>query len=110
MLRDEVQSIIIYRWLRQYVSKTFIFMQDKALPQFAVVVHEWLNAQYSGKPMGCRGLHKWPAKTPNLIVNNLELFSLGCLNEQVYSTKPRNLEKFEGRIRKVLTTIPEEFF
>ena len=48
-----------------------IFMQDKAPPHSAVVVCEWLNIQFSGRRMGHRGLHKWPAKSPHLTVHIL---------------------------------------
>ena len=33
----------------------------------------------------------------------------GWLKVQVYSTKPRNLEELEGRMREVMSSIPQEF-
>ena len=85
-----------------------IFMQDRAPPYFALAVREWLNAQYPGKRMSRRGSHEWPVKSPGLTVNVLRLCLWGCLREQVYSTKSRYLEKLVGRIREVLTSIPQE--
>ena len=38
--------------------KDLIFMQDGAPPHFAIVVREWLNAQFPGKWMGRRGSHE----------------------------------------------------
>ena len=38
-----------------------------------------------------------------------DFFLCSWLKEQVYSTKPRNLKKFEGRIREVITFIPQKF-
>ena len=41
-------------------------MQDGTPPHFAVVVHEWLNAQFSGKWTSRRGLHEWLARSSDL--------------------------------------------
>ena len=57
--------------------------------------------------MGCRGLQKWPARTPDL--TPYDFFLWGWLKEQVYSTKPRNLEELEERIREVMIFILQEF-
>ena len=84
-----------------------IFMQDGAPPHFAIVVREWLNAQFPGKWIGCRGSHEWTARSPDL--TPCDFFLWGWLKEQVYSTKPRNLEELEERIREVITSIPQEF-
>ena len=81
-----------------------IFMQDGAPPHFAIVVREWLNAQFPGKWMGRRGSHEWPARSPDLTPCDFFLHLL-----QVYSTKPKNLEELEGRIREVMSSIPQEF-
>ena len=59
MLRDKVWPIIS-AWDN---IEDLIFMQDRAPPHFAVVVHEWLNAQFSGKWMGGCGSHKWTARS-----------------------------------------------
>ena len=74
---------------------------------FAIVIRDWLNAQIPGKWMGRRGSHEWPAKIPDL--TPCDFFLWGWLKEQVYSTKPRNLEELEGRICEVMTSIPQEF-
>ena len=56
MLRKEVWPIIS-AWDN---IEDLIFMQDGAPPHFAIVVREWLNAQFPGKWMGRRDSHKWP--------------------------------------------------
>ena len=63
MLRDEVWPIIISAWDN---VEDLIFMQDGAPPHFAIVVREWLNAQFYGKWMGRRGSHEWPARSLDL--------------------------------------------
>ena len=73
-----------------------IFMQDGAPPHFAIVVHEWLNANFPGRWMGCD-------LTP------CDFFLWRRLKEQVYSTKPTTLEELEGRLREVMSAIPQEF-
>ena len=70
-------------------------MHDEASPHFAVVIREWLNAQFSGKWMGRLGLHEWLARSPDLI-SHYDAFLWDWLKEQVYSTKPRNLEELKG--------------
>ena len=57
--------------------------------------------------MGRCGLHKLPARSPDL--TPCDFFLWGWLKEQVYSTKPQNLEEFKGRTREVMTFIPQEF-
>ena len=99
MLRDEVWPIIS-AWDN---IEDLIFMQDGASPHFAIVVREWLNAQIPGR----RGSHEWPARSPDLTPCDFFLWS--WLKEQVYSTKPRNLEEPKGRIHEVMTSIPQEF-
>ena len=59
MLRDKVWPIIS-AWDN---IEDLIFMQDGAPPHFAIVVREWLNAQFPGKCMGCSGSHEWTAKS-----------------------------------------------
>ena len=44
-----------------------IFVQDRAPPQFAIVIREWLNAKFLGKWMGRRRSSKWPARSPDLM-------------------------------------------
>ena len=39
-----------------------------------------------------------------------DFFCWGWLKEQIYSTKPRNLEELEERICEVMSSIPQEFF
>ena len=57
--------------------------------------------------MGRRGSQEWPARSPDL--TPCDFFLWGWLKEQVYSTKPRNLEEFKGKTREVMTSIPQEF-
>ena len=59
MLRDNVWPIIS-AWDN---IEDLIFMQDGAPPHFAIVVREWLNAQFPKKWMGCRGLHEWTTRS-----------------------------------------------
>ena len=82
-------------------------MQDGASSHFAIVAREWLNAQFLEKWMSHRGSHEWPARSPDL--THCNFFLLGWLNEQVYSTKPRNLEKRKGRMHEVKTSILQKF-
>ena len=114
MLRDKVRPNYHLPVLETILIKDLIFMQNRAPPHFALVVHECLNAQFPEKQMSRRGSLERPAKSSHLTVNTLQLFFFGgkggYLKEQVCSTKPRNLEKLETRIREVLTSIPQQLF
>ena len=59
MLRDKVWPIIS-AWDN---IEDLIFMQDGAPPHFAIVVREWLNAQFPEKWMGGRGSHEWTTRS-----------------------------------------------
>ena len=83
MLEDEVWPIIILSVLETIRIKDLMFMQDKAPPHFAVVVCEWLNARFPAKRMGRRNSQEWPAKSPDLTINTLCLFSLGLLERTI---------------------------
>ena len=78
MLRDEVWPIIS-AWDN---IEDLIFMQDGAPPHFAIVVCEWLNPQFSGKWMGCRGSHEWPARSPNQTICDF-FFGVGLKNKSI---------------------------
>ena len=90
MLKDEIWPIIS-AWEN---IEDLIFMQDEAPPHFAIVVREWLNAQFPGRWMGRRGSYEWPARSPDL--TPCDFFLWGWPKEEVYSTKPRILEELEG--------------
>ena len=57
--------------------------------------------------MGRRGPYEWPTRSPNL--TPCDLFLWDWLKEQVYSTKRTILNELEGRIREVMSSIPQEF-
>ncbi len=103
MLRDEIWPVI-NTWEN---IEDLIFMQDGALPHFAFVVREWLNAHFPGRWMGRRGPHEWPARSPDL--TPCDFFPWGWSKEQVYYTKPTTLEELEGRIQEVISSIQQEF-
>ena len=46
--------------------------------------------------------------TMNAWLKTLWVFWGDRLKVQVYSTKPRNLEELEGRMRKVMSSMPQE--
>ena len=103
MLQDEIWPVIS-TWEN---IEDLIFMQDGAPPHFAIVVREWLNAHFPRRWMGRRGPHERPARSPNL--TPCDFFLWGWLKEQVNSTKRTTLEELEGRIREVMSSIPQEF-
>ena len=73
MLKNEVWPIIS-AWDN---IEDLIFMQNEAFPHFAIVVREWLNAQFPEKCMGRLGSHEWPARSPDL--TPCDFFSLGLV-------------------------------
>ena len=78
-------------------------MQDRSPSHFAVVICEWLNAQFSRKWIGRRGSHEWPAQNPDVPITPWTYFFIwGCLKEHVYSTKSRYLEEIGGRMQEIL--------
>ena len=92
MLREDIW-LIISTWEN---IEDLIFMQDGAPPRFAIAVHEWPNAHFPERWMG----HD---------ITSCNFFLLRWLKEQVYTTKPTTLEEHEGRIRDVMSSIPQEF-
>ena len=77
-------------------------------PEVVQVVQEMFSrSPQKSKWMGRRGSHEWPVRSPDL--TPCDFFLWGWLKEQVYSTKPKNLEELEGRIREVMSSIPQEF-
>ena len=84
-----------------------IFMQDGVPRHFATVVREWLNEHFPGRWLARRGPHEWPARSPDL--TPCDFFLWAWLKEQVYSTKSATLEELEGRLREVISVIPQEF-
>ena len=42
-------------------------------------------------------------------LTHCDFFLWGWLKVQVYPTEPRNLPELEGRIREIMSSIPQEF-
>ena len=82
-------------------------MHDGAPPHFARTVRSWLDEQISGRWIGRRGSYDWPARSPDL--TQRDFFLWGWSKEELYRTKPSNLDKLQERIENVLTNVPQEF-
>ena len=72
MVREEIWPVI--STLENI--EDLIFMQDGAPPHFAVVVREWLNADFPGRWMARRGPHDWPVRIPDLTPSDVFLWVL----------------------------------
>ena len=57
--------------------------------------------------MSHRGPYEWPTRSPNLTL--CDFFLWDWLKKQVYSTKRTTFDELEGRIREVMSSIPQEF-
>ena len=93
MLREEILPVI-NTWEN---IEDLIFMQDGAPPHFAIVAREWLNAHF-------------PQRWTGHDLTPCDFFLWAWLKEHLYSTKPLTLEGLEGRLREVMSAIPQEFF
>ena len=56
------------------------FQQDGALAHYAKDVRQWLDEKFPGRWIGCRGLIKWPARSPDL--TPLDFFSMGSFKKR----------------------------
>ena len=102
LLRDQVWPIIS-TWEN---FNELLFMQDGAPPHFARSVRAWLDDQMAGRWIGRRGSYDWPARSPDLTPCD---FLWGWAKEEVYRSKPSNLDELEARILHVLTNVPPKF-
>ena len=103
MLRNQV-------WPTISTWKNFdrmFFMHDGAPPHFGRTVRFWLDEQIPGRWIGRRGSYDWPARSPDL--TPCDFFLWGWAKEEVYRTKPSNLDELQERIEHVLTNVLQEF-
>ena len=84
-----------------------IFMQDGAPPHYATAVRQFLNDELSGRWLGRRGPHEWPARSCD--ITPCDFFLWGWAKQEVYQRSPSNLEELEFAIRDVLANVPAEF-
>lgn len=116
ILRDTMNSDRYHQMLNEYVwpqisqwdnVADIIFQQDGAPPHFAIIVRDWLDEHFPGRWLGRRGPHEWPARSPDL--TPCDFFLWGWAKEEVYRTRPSNLDELEERIRAVLENVPQDF-
>jgi hypothetical protein len=95
------------------VANTAVFMQDGAPPHYALIVRDWLNANFHGRWMGRKGSARaptpiqWPPYSPD--ITPCDFFLWGHVKEQVYSNgMPNSLEGLRDRIREAFAAIPQE--
>ena len=77
-----------------------IWMQDGAPAHYATSVQNFLNEKFSTW-IGRRGRVKWPPRSPDLTPCDFALW--GTIKENVYHTRPTNLEELKERIRNQFT-------
>ena len=88
-------------------DQDMIFMQDGAPPHYATAVRQFLNDELSGRWLGRRGPHEWPARSCD--ITPCDFFLWGWAKQEVYQRSPSNLEELEFAIRDVLANVPAEF-
>jgi len=66
-------------------------------------VHNWLDRQFPGSWIGCRGLVEWPPKSPDL--TSLDVYLRGHLKVKVYRVKIQNMGHLKQSIRDAYTHV-----
>lgn len=79
------------------------YLQDGALPHYAVIVREWLNANYPNKWIGRSGPVPWPPRSPDL--NPCDFFVWGHMKQLVYATPVDTVEELRLRVENAAQTI-----
>jgi len=72
------------------------FQQDGAPPHYAILVRDWLNAQFPGHWIGRRGTIEWPARSPDL--SPCDFYLWGALKAKVYAQKVNTVNDLKQRI------------
>lgn len=72
------------------------FQQDGAPPHHSLRVRQLLNETFPDRWIGRRGSIEWPARSPDL--SPLDYFFWGALKQNVYKTKPANIDELKQRI------------
>lgn len=96
MLREDIVPALIDVNRGQAEEFPPIFQQDGAPPHYYLPVREFLNNQFDNRWIGRRGPIEWPARSPDL--SPLDFFLWGYVKNEVYKTKPRNIEELKQRI------------
>lgn len=82
------------------------FQQDGAPPHYGLNVRAYLNEIFPNRWIGRRGEIEWPARSPDL--SPLDFFAWGHIKENVYKTKPQNIEEMRERIVQVVQSVSQE--
>lgn len=82
------------------------FQQDGAPPHYAFQVRNLLNQTLPRRWIGRRGPIEWPARSPDL--SPLDYFFWGYLKNNVYKTRPNDINELTQRILHEAAEIPAE--
>lgn len=81
------------------------FQQDGAPPHYGIDVRAYVNTVFRLRWIGRRGTVEWPARSPDL--SPLDYFVWGYLKDNVYKTKPQNVNELRQRILQECQAIPQ---
>jgi hypothetical protein len=76
-------------------KNNFILQLDSVLVHFPHIVHDCLNANFSGRRRGRGGTIMWPPHSPDHMP--LDFFLWGYVKDQVYSQRMNTLGKLKHR-------------
>lgn len=82
------------------------FQQDGAPPHYSLTVRNHLDNTFPNRWIGRRGAIEWPARSPDLAPP--DYFLWGYLKNEIYFTKPSDLNELRMRIENVCARIPPE--
>jgi hypothetical protein len=79
------------------------FQQDGHPAHTARATRELLNRKFGNHWIGLHGPHEWPPRSPDL--TPLDFFLWGHIKQQVYATRPENLQDLKDKIVRACRAI-----
>lgn len=89
-----------------YIHSDIWFQQDGATAHTSSKARAWLKSRFGNKVISHLTDFPWPARSPDL--SPLDFFLWGYLKENVFRTKPNNIDTLKEAIREILSSIDQD--
>ena len=94
--------LVDYAW-PQSQGKRLFFQHDGAVPNYAVIVREWIDEKFPSRWIGRRKPFDWPVPLPNL--TPCDFFLWGYLKDIVFKEPCTSVMQLQDKIQEICAAI-----
>jgi hypothetical protein len=107
-LSSQSVNLSISQLVLLHVCVGMWFQRDSAPPHFALRLRNWLDNNLPDRWIAPGGSIDCPPRSPNLTTPPLDIYSWGCLKDDVYAMVVRGRDDVINRTEVVVADIPRQ--